>query len=1367
MIETKEQFINDFLEYAKNVYELFWLKAIVNNVHGNRVTVITFDKLINQMIYYAIPYAYDGKEKLNDSDLLALILKCAGETIDIDEVDEEGLIDYLQKCDNPTIKRAKECIGQEVPYRFLNLFADNLSLNAWKLPKEQLAKILNGKKEVLYHFGPIQGLNTNIYVYQDWGSFLKACNGIVNELIDKRIEYFIKLMNHSSAYIDYVYEIFEPEKANVVKAPKICEFVSDLYKKSDSKIKATPCILLLGNKLYKVRSWEDTFKIVLYYNFYKNKNINRNEIEYDIGRIIGDSRRPYIRVSIEEDDVYFKFADNLYVNVFKNDFNNLKELDYLKDAYNLEFKLFLVYSTVEIDEEEYLKLRNNEIEELIKKGLREKKTKYLIAHINGKVFSEAEKFYKRVGKEFDDKVLIGDILISEKESLILKEFMRNRIEGIVKNGRLPSINHEKVFAFGLVRYAMKNYQQGRFWPNFKSVYGIDIPVSKQGIINTTFKNIIKKYGKEYIETEGQEASIQNICMHAFVCDKCADQLFNYVFDFWRLDLSRSIENCNVDSEVNLFEILMDEVLRTDNAQVPDVMMHTTMALRANKRSSRLRLRRILYMIDNSYWNNTDYTKSKNRITILFNSWKNNPKGNFMKELKRDADGRSRGRGEKLLSKPTLTYNWNNTQFSILLPKQILRYCNEEERPIWKIKYSGKTEEIEPLLLAGKASLYSDRYQLSIENNDIFSEFSFVLESENRKYANYKIKEEEIRFFNAKGNLLNHENGYIQKEAVCAFSISDKNLEYIDGYFENADVTKDGIKRYSFKCENGQVFILPDGHAISIGKPLTEGIIGSYIVNGVIGEYNGCQYNISNKLDKLFFKCSKQKLNGSAIKIEANGKETANGRIKDYAYKEFKVEESIDDTYGYLINLSDYIKAEGCFTLTLDIPGFQKRKYSLCYIKDFNYEYLDAPYVFRDSGIFKIDSRFNVKTDKNWEIKSYYNQLVFSLDESNREEENDYVKDRKLHLEIGINGALINLKFDIPALYWKFKKDDEWSYSEPFIISSKEIPSRIYIEYSKKESISLFIDDSEEKEESLCYPCYDNEAKTYYFKTVDFSEHLSHDRDYRDLKITIGSLEYKFLKIACRSIVHSASVTGDFNRNIIYGSFDIEGNSSYMVQLLKDGVSIEQDIPVDNGCFEINCDVKEGKYTIILYELEEDDSGFGFVSYELKRFDQILANIDNLVDKKIIIDSIQDRKSKYARLYLNYHYEIRELRKLNYDNEVADIIDIHSWLYDSNDYELMSKFTYYKGILGCPISFGYKTISKVLLIFDDRVKADSILVYLLDEDEALEPIYDAKFRKIIASDEGLSKQTRKIYIKTIDDELYKLNITVAEGRKNEL
>ncbi len=128
-------------------------------------------------------------------------------------------------------------------------------------------------------------------------------------------------------------------------------------------------------------------------------------------------------------------------------------------------------------------------------------------------------------------------------------------------------------------------------------------------------------------------------------------------------------------------------------------------------------------------NHKPICSGSNRITTLFNKWKNNPQSSFAKEISKTASNRKRGRGEKLLSRPTIVYRPESDAFKILLPKQILRGCTEEENPCWIICAGDKQIKALPELLRGKAFLFTAEDSIAIDKSLLFQEFEIKLSSE--------------------------------------------------------------------------------------------------------------------------------------------------------------------------------------------------------------------------------------------------------------------------------------------------------------------------------------------------------------------------------------------------------------------------------------------------------------------------------------------------------------------------------------------------------------------------------------------------------------------------------------------------------------
>ena len=1114
-----------------------------------------------------------------------------------------------------------------------------------------------------------------------------------------------------------------------------------------------PALIVINNKIYKTTDWHELFKVLMFTNCYKNNRMDR----FEKARTANETKavkRVVISERITENSLYVKFAPNSYIHIYRGGEMNCNILLQLRKLIG-DFELYVTRSEKPADFSELIEKKITELAET--KRYKTGSIKHLIAHINGKVLNSKEKLMRKIDRDFIRCALIGDISLTDEEESILKEYMHNELEQMSNHN--TRIEYEKAFALGLVRVAIKHYSNKTFWRYVQQEYSVYTDAALQKKINEQFKSILLRNEKGYYEDASDY--IQNICMHAFVCDKCADQLFNYIFDFWRLDLSYSIENIIDDGGINRFDILVDEIESNDLKNVQDVMIHTTMAVKINPRGCKNRLRRILRMIDESYWNNVEYPARNNRITQLFNEWKNNPDGLFNKEYGIRTQGRRYGRGEKLLSRPTIVINQKSGEFRIVLPKQFLRQCGEDEYPEWTIISESKTVYYNAELMRGKLSLYTNEFTVPIDSTELFNAFEISLSSSKREYGRWHIKQANYRFFNTKDRNIEILDDYLSKDVRRIYAERNATIKYLTGKF--ADTYPLGsMQVYDLEPQEGDVLLLPDGHAVSIGRILSEGIVGNSRVSGVEACYNGEKYQITADREKLFFKATKTQLNGTSLTIYKNGEQQFFGRVKDKEYTEFKLTDKVADIYGYFIDLHDYVSGNGIYRIELYIPKMQSKKsYDVCYIKGFDYTFTDAPYVFKETGEIVFPAKMNVKTNRDWKITADYKSLKFDIDEASRNSRR-YLFNGQLHIEYDLNPVSIELHFTVPVLYWKYKDKEEWMFRQPDDRFVSKLPDRIYISDNlDTRNITMGVQDMgkyvTESEISLQH---DISKDNYYFRTVDFREFLDRERTERQLMVNVNNNKQQFLKVYCKGIVVSRNITGDFEKNMIYGNLDIRCNSEYMVTIKFGGITIEEDIPLVNGRFQIEYELLEGRYDVIVYELEEDESGFGSISYELDRFSVTLTDMNSLTGKKLEIMSVQDREGKYSKLKLFTGYTILNLKKLKYTKDILNQMDIHTWLYDfETDENKINQFVYYSGILkrSSNAEKNYK-ICDVIVVFDNPLNTNEALIYSVEDGECDSLLLVTESGRLATSGQYSAKGNTGL---SLDDDLYKITVEIKE------
>lgn len=1121
-----------------------------------------------------------------------------------------------------------------------------------------------------------------------------------------------------------------------------------------------PQVLQVGQNVFRVYNWRDVLKIAFYLTY---KESSGNQIIDDLINkrlpalnriVISPSRRLYAEAC--------KFSKELYVfSKTKDSQFNIKIVSLISNVWK-DFCLYVAdRKCVDLCEKE----SNHTFDKLCRKSKNIKKnTKYFLAHINGECLSESEKLFIRIEKEYDKKILLGDIVISPEEEGLLNEYMRNEFLH-VENDRTSFFTpeREKVFAFGIVRYAMKYYSRGVFWPHIFDEYGVKLSSAKQTEINDCFRLIMQKTGKTYDDTLKQK--VDNISMHCFVTDKCAPQFFDYLFDFWRLDLHRDIDNIYGDFGKVNFKLLLDELKSNNVKSISDIMKHTSKAIALNEKSCRLRIRRILKMMDDCFWNKSVIPKTGNRINDLLQEWVSNPSGSFNKEQKLSLRSKV-SKGAKLISKPQLSIKYSDKQFSIKLPREILPQHDGIENPFWSIDFGDNNlQTVEPDLFEGRACYYTEEKSFDVSSELLFNDIKMVLCSENKRYASFSIKKSNHRIFREDGRFVDYSCGSLPEGTLVCFSNTEKIPQFL--YGETTLPMREGDMYVGvYNCENGNILSI-DNQAVPVGDKLKEGLIGNRPIKGVVAVSNGKTYAVFAKAPKILFRAEKSKISGIGVIVNHNGKDVMH-RMVDEGYYEFK-SENTSENYGYIVDLNDFLQSEGCYSVQISIPGSANRSvFDFCYIEGFAYKFNSAPYVFVDCGSIEFDKKLNVKIDNdNWEQTETSNRLTMNFDP----ESQDFcerISDWKLKLDYLFDNNAVQLLFDLPIFRWKFKTDDEWAIKQPSDISRKAFPSHMYVNgpfaFSDKNN-KVFIKNGTSFSDdgvSEVHAVYNEENDCYSYRIGNLKSWLTHEIAKAKIEAQFDGNTFELFNVICRSLILSYSLSGDFDKNLLSGCFEILGDSDYSVSISKENVVIEQDIPLINGKFEVNTPLMEGNYIVEVYEIESDDSGFDSFSFKIGKYNLKLANLADLTNDRIFIKSARDIDNKYRPLFFTEKYYIKNLERINGIEDGAvdgkDVVGL--WSMDIMDQDAMNNCICYKGICGYDQYSGkFKKEFNVLVIFYNKSDVGSGIVLRDDGDEYCELLYDKRKGWLLKDDLGYSGIERIKSITVLADDKYSLKTEI--------
>lgn len=944
-----------------------------------------------------------------------------------------------------------------------------------------------------------------------------------------------------------------------------------------------------------------------------------------------------------------------------------------------------------------------------------------------KVLTPFIRLKNRIHKEFPKKKLIGDIIINDSEYEMLIDYFKIKCK-IIENSGSHSIK-DPIFAVVLVQIGIK-YYDGNFWGHVAKVLSMDkISSNFQVWIGESFVKTLSSYNKLLFN---KNERVNNILMHGFVSDYYANDMFDFLFRYYDIDLERDLERNNKEMMKNLIEVIQ----KNDNTGRTYLLVKQTAdAININTSGGKIRIRRLLRLIDKCFWEEITPVNPVSRLSILFNKWQEN--SNEFKLKCNIYNSGSAGEGRKRsYSSPYIKCDFQNTTFKIILPTQLVKFDFEKDVK-WNIYTQDKRTTIDTYLYEAVTGYKTETQIISINREDIFNEFIIELTCDEKRIKLFKIKSDCIRFFDREGNYLNSDNN-LPKGDVFAFT-KENETPISEALLETEPIGK--LVRSYFEFEHGDIIRLPDGKSISIGKKIEEGLLYRKILKDSYAKNGDYIIPVYYAPPTMLIKMPEKKAIGTAI------------QINDNRYRMFDKQTTIIELgdrsgeVGYVINLKDYgCNKDGIYNIFVDVPNDRtNRSWQFALINGMSYEFEDAPYIFKTRGTISFNEELSVYTKNSSVIKNTdENSYNFKINEND-----DYLgfyyksKEQNIHLQ-----------FFIPVLKWSFDEKN-WHIEKPTDIWHSDFPYHIYFKYpDDKLRISmdeLIGHEDDMTEQSVTY--YKSKIKGYFeCDTTRFISWFGREKIKRIVFIEFVKKRIEFLNIVTRSVVVEHVLKGDFESEKLIGEFEIIGRAKYYADIVLLGTNeiLSKKLPIIDGKFVLESKLNSGKYKIIVYEDEEDDTGFGISNYlPIGEFIHKIINPYDLTGKNIAIKSIKKAENNIFQVKLSCDYVICNLTRVDEN--------------DRNNYKGKLLIRYFTG---SPIAYD------VNVEFFNLNKLQYVYITYFDGYDFVEFLHDT-FKNIIVKEEekGLKRAVRYrryeslfpedyIYVVEFTDDTPKINEKVA-------
>lgn len=849
-------------------------------------------------------------------------------------------------------------------------------------------------------------------------------------------------------------------------------------------------------------------------------------------------------------------------------------------------------------------------------------------NVQRRVISEEEHLRKYILEQFSVQPLLESIDISKTEfEYLLMPWFKKRAQNILYGDN--ALNRiDPVFCVCLVQIAIRDSKHGEFWNHVARRLGYSKPT--QALMyrfGEIFLHTMKAHQKTVFDSGEKVASI---LMHCFVCDHHIPKLFDFLYAYYELDLFRQIELSDVRK---LRDVMVSGKYYTRKQLI---LQQTIDVLTYLPELGIERLERYLSWIDHAYFDESYQPDGAGRFVEAFKKWKENHPDFGAKQKERDSVYR---KGRRMFSSPELCLNLRNGKFSVIFPKQ--RISSDCVEAHWEIvtSVSGKMR-VECEMIEAITSNLTGEAEIGFPSADLLGKTQFRLVSGANVLRTFEIEQDCCRAFDGNGSLIRKK--HLEAGRVYCFTHREEHLK------TEAACTQQQTGDWLMSCysfETGMTVEFPDGSIAIIGGEMNEGLCGSTPVQHAwVYDEQKRPLPVYGRLPMLMIKTTPEKYQSGRMSL--NSRYYPLGQLP---YRRIELGDRSGEL-GFLIAIPD--EQHLIYDIAIDIAAEQDvRRYRFAYMDGFDFRFENSaeplPYLFAPKGSVTIFGNACLR-GHDMEKHPNKNEFGFVLDAARQVLEFDVLEQNNTALALEI--PVVAYRFDQKE--WRIQPSDEMWHTE----LPKQIEFRI-----PGMSLELSVDaDADAGRQSVVYSRGKNDP-TITCDLMPLRSWLGRERFRHDIDLTIDGNRRHFATVYARSAVFSARLESDYEKGVLHGVFDIVGKSRYVVSLFLGDCVIAEQIPIENGEIELPLPDDVGLYKAVIYEVEEDEFGFGEQLYKIGEAECELLDPGNIEGKTFYIKSLLtlDRQENVLPVrHKRYWVKVlaqREEEKQRYDGimRVAD------------------------------------------------------------------------------------------------------------------
>ncbi|MEE5990925.1 MAG: hypothetical protein V3G41_09625, partial [Lachnospiraceae bacterium] len=778
-----------------------------------------------------------------------------------------------------------------------------------------------------------------------------------------------------------------------------------------------------------------------------------------------------------------------------------------------------------------------------------------------KYFEEDTKehiLYNRIMREFLQCDLVCEINISDEEYAILMKHFKKFYQYLRKNK--PEPVNSILMTVELIEIAIHNYRRG-YWKYVQDALELDsLPLNHHEWIGGTATKTLKTYGKVYLN---DREDVGNILMHAFITDPNAVDFFEYLSQYYAIDLERSVSKTCEDEAGFICDCIRDP----NSKRQQFLSDYAGMSVAAHKDYCQEVVADALKLIDESFWGEESsfIANLPDRLYKKFIVWKDYSK--YFREQRAQLGRKGSLKRVKNFRSPHLVCNHEEASFEIVLPRQniLMRENNAARHIYWIISREGANPvEINCSLKEGHFGFLTHEITYPINAKDIFSAYRFDLKEDNDVIRSFTWNELKLNIFDEDGDWERVEN----IEHGAYFGYAEKTTEIECEAITHVS-TVAGLDFYEFDFQEGDILKIAGGENYYLGALPEAGLSREGKVDGAICRYKDADVSIYDSLPALIIDVPDEKFEGTAL--------TANGVKQHFSSAEF-----LKISYGRRTDVKFYyldlrkvagIK-NGYNEIQIDIAN-SKRDFSerFVYIPGFSFDYEEKPYLFKTRGTLLC----NYPVDQN-------DKSILLVDSRTSEPlhydfDMDDLEEDTLSYQVKTGSDILKVYFDVPVLRYSID-GNHWSFHKPTDIWHEDLEDIIYIQYPAS-SISLSINGKTGEENSFSFTKGANDV--FKCDLTRIKSYINKDVYFNRIYLKAQDRKEEFIRILTRNVLNTVTMTPDYETNLIRCSFDILGKGEFCADVSFDGELLCQKVKISDGILQAQIPIHDGIFTVTVFK----------------------------------------------------------------------------------------------------------------------------------------------------------------------------------------